>query len=92
MAISFPTIILIFLYPLIPNSPQWLLKRGRIEEAKNVLLEAAQINGKTNFSVNNLEKQLQIQAAEYIKPVREPTYWEMWSDQLKNLIAVHLAW
>ncbi|KAL7045751.1 hypothetical protein ACKWTF_002324 [Chironomus riparius] len=92
MAISFPTVILICLYPWIPNSPRWLLKHGRIEETKQILLEAARVNGKTDFSINNLEKQLQIQAAESCKPIQEPSYWEMWRGQIRNLIAVHLAW
>lgn len=92
MAISFPTVILIAIYPLIPNSPRWLIQRNRIEEAKQVLLEAARVNGKTDFSIGTLEKQLQIQAAELLKAPKEPSYWEMWRGQSKNLVAVHLAW
>lgn len=92
MAISYPTLILICLYPWIPNSPRWLLKHGRIEETKQILLEAARINGKTDFSIGSLEKQLQIQASECCKPVKEPSYWEMWRGQIRNLVAVHLAW
>lgn len=75
MAISYPTIILIFLYPLIPNSPRWLIKMGRVSEAKAVLLEAARINGKTDFSEAELEKQLQIQAAAVLEIPPEPSYW-----------------
>lgn len=92
MAISFPTVILIGLYPWIPNSPRWLLKKGRIEEAKEVLLEAARINGKTDFSISDMEKQLQIQAENMQHAPIEPSYWEMWRGQGKNLICVHLAW
>lgn len=92
MAISYPTIILIFLYPLIPNSPRWLIQRGRVQEAKEVLLNAARINGKTDFSEAELEKQLQIQAAAMLEVPPEPSYWEMWRGQAKNLTAVHLSW
>jgi hypothetical protein len=92
MAISFPTIGLICLYPWIPNSPRWLLEKGRINDAKNVLLEAARVNGKSDFSPNNLEKQLQIQAIAIRHAPKEPSYCEMWKGQYKNLIAVHLAW
>lgn len=92
MAISYPTIILIFLYPLIPNSPRWLIQRGRVSEAKAVLLEAARINGKTDFSEADLEKQLQIQAAAVLEVPPDPSYWEMWRGQAKNLTAVHLCW
>lgn len=92
MAISYPTIILIALYPWIPNSPRWLLQKGRIEDAKEVLLEAARVNGKTDFSITELEKQLQIQAEDITNAPKEPSYWEMWRGQCKNLVCVHLAW
>lgn len=92
MAISYPTILLIFLYPLIPNSPRWLIKKGRIQEAKIVLLEAARINGKTDFSEADLEKQLNVQAAAMLEAPPEPSYWEMWRGQFRNLAACHLAW
>jgi hypothetical protein len=93
-AISFPTVILIFLYPLIPNSPRWLIKKNRIQEAKEVLLEAARVNGKTDFTEADLEKQLQIQAAAVLEQPPEPSYWEMWRGPgvAKNLICVHLSW
>lgn len=92
MAISFPTVILIGLYPLIPNSPRWLLKKGRIEDAKEVLLEAARINGKTDFSISDLEKRLTIQAEDMKNAPKGPSYWQVWSGQYKNLACVHLAW
>lgn len=94
MAISYPTIILIFLYPLIPNSPRWLIKKGRIREAKEILLEAARVNGKTDFTEADLEKQLQIQAAAELEASPEPSYWEMWRGPgvAKNLICVHFSW
>lgn len=92
MAISFPTVILILLYPWIPNSPRWLLQKGRVIDAKNVLLEAAKVNGKSDYSPNNLEKQLQIQAMAVRHAPKEPSYFEMWRGQFKNLTAVHLSW
>lgn len=92
MAISFPTVILIFIYPYIPNSPRWLLQKGRVADAKKVLIEAARINGKSDYSPTNLEKQLHIQAMAYKHAPKEPSYCEMWRGQCKNLVAVHLAW
>jgi MFS family permease len=92
MAISFPTVILIGLYPLIPNSPRWLLQKGRIEEAKEILLQAARMNGKTDFSVADLDKQLQIQARDVANAPKEPKYWAIWKGQIKNIICVHFAW
>lgn len=92
MAISFPTIILILIYPWIPNSPRWLLQKGRVDDAKNVLIEAARVNGKSDYSPSNLERQLRIQAMAYKHAPKEPSYCEMWRGQCKNLVAVHLAW
>lgn len=92
MAISFPTVILILIYPWIPNSPRWLLRKGRVADAKNVLIEAARVNGKSDYSPSNLERQLHIQAMAYKHAPKEPSYCEMWKGQCKNLVAVHLAW
>lgn len=94
MAISWPTVFLIFLLPLIPNSPRWMIKRNRVKEAKEILMEAARINGKTDFSEADLEKQLQIQAAAEIEAPPEPSYWQIWEGQgvAKNLICVHFSW
>lgn len=94
MAISFPTILLMLLWPLVPNSPRWMIQRGRVREAKEILLEAARINGKTDFSESELEKQLHIQSNAVMDGPPEPSYWEMWRGKgvAKNLIAVHWSW
>lgn len=92
MAISCPTIILIGLYPWIPNSPRWLLKKGRIEEAKEILLKAARMNGKTDFTIAELDKKLQIQAQDVANAPKEPHYWAIWKGQIKNIVCVHFAW
>lgn len=70
-----------------------MIKRNRVEEAKQILLEAARINGKT-VSPNDLEKQLQIEAAASLEVPPEPSWWTLWSspEVTKNLIACHLAW
>ncbi|CAO1388922.1 unnamed protein product [Diamesa serratosioi] len=93
MAISFPTLGLIIVHQWIPDSPRWLIKRNRVAEAKMILLEAARINGKT-VSANDLEKQLQIEAAASLEVAPEPSWWSLWStpEVTKNLIACHLAW
>lgn len=92
MAISFPTIILIGFYPLIPNSPRWLLQRGRIEEAKEILLQAGKMNGKHEVNASVIQKQLEIQAKDMANAPKEPKYWAIWKGKVKNIICIHFAW
>lgn len=96
MAISCPTIALMFLHRWIPDSPRWMLQRGRIQEAKEILMESATINGKLSElpSSNDLDKQLEIQAAAMTEAPPEPSFWAMWTGPgvMKNLIACHLSW
>lgn len=63
MAISCPTVILIFLQRWVPDSPRWFIKRGMVDEAKEILIESARINGRTHAIPADLDYQLQIQAA-----------------------------
>lgn len=91
MSISYPTILLIFLYPWIPNSPRWLIDHRRVQEAKEVLLDAAKFNGKTDFSESDLEKQLLKQAAEVMEIKPRLSYCKMWNGRVKNLGACHFA-
>lgn len=44
MAISMPTVLLIFLHRNIPDSPRWLLRNGQIEETKEIILNGAKTN------------------------------------------------
>lgn len=55
-------------------------------------MEAARINGKTDFTESELEKQLQVQSAAMLEEPAEPSYWEMWRGQFKNLTACHFSW
>ncbi|XP_067674877.1 organic cation transporter protein-like [Haliotis asinina] len=47
LAISVPAVILLGLYWLVPESPRWLLSRGREQEAEAILRKAADVNGVT---------------------------------------------
>jgi OCT family organic cation transporter-like MFS transporter 4/5 len=55
LALSAPSVILIFTWWFLPESPRWLLRKGRIVEAENILRQAAETNGRkktlpSNFS------------------------------------------
>lgn len=43
----FPTVVLLILYPLLPESPHFLLAKGEVRKAQAVLERAALVNGVT---------------------------------------------
>lgn len=95
LAITLPTFILIFLYKWIPDSPRWLLKHGRIQEAKQILLDAAKFSGKSDFNENELDSKLKDLSAEMMKQPTEPTLLSIWvgskRHQMKIFVA-HMGW
>lgn len=95
VAITIPTFILMFLYPLIPDSPRWLIKHGRVEDALNVLLDAAQMNGNNDVSKEQLRQKLEILSNDAKNEPTEPSYWSLWDGNFAfkgKLIVVHLGW
>lgn len=44
IAISTPTLALLFLYQVIPDSPRWFVRQGKLEQAKEIILEGARVN------------------------------------------------
>ncbi|KAJ9583175.1 hypothetical protein L9F63_022475 [Diploptera punctata] len=44
-AISLPTVLLIFTYPWIPDSPTWMIAKGRMDKEKKNVDEIAAFNG-----------------------------------------------
>lgn len=95
LSITFPTFILMYLYRWIPDSPRWLLKHGRIGEAKQVLLDAARVNGKTDFDELELEKNLKLLSDQMMKEPPEPSLLSLWntsSDIKLKLFVSHLGW
>lgn len=94
-AISLPTILLIFTLKWIPESPRWLIKKGRVQEAKEVLIQAAEMNGNiSEIDQIELEKKLEVQSAAVMNEPKEPSWWSLWENKKvkKNLILCHLIW
>ncbi|CRL07715.1 CLUMA_CG020669, isoform A [Clunio marinus] len=95
IAISIPTFSLIILYYWIPDSPRWLLKHNRVADAKKVLLDAANFNGKTDYNEDELDKELSLLAEEMQKHPSEPTLLSIWKGTLTfkiRLFAAHIGW
>ncbi|KXJ73640.1 hypothetical protein RP20_CCG015359 [Aedes albopictus] len=94
MAISLPTFLYIILHKWIPDSPRWLLKHGRVREAKELLLEAARTNGNEDNIPSDFDHQLKSYSeAAFVLP--EPdAWWTIWEETgcTKNLVYIHLAW
>ncbi|XP_069696302.1 organic cation transporter protein-like isoform X2 [Periplaneta americana] len=47
LAISLPTVLILVAFRWIPDSPRWLIEKGRAEEAKRILEKGAAFNGRT---------------------------------------------
>ncbi|XP_001649362.2 organic cation transporter protein [Aedes aegypti] len=94
LAISLPTLFYIVLHKWIPESPRWLLKHGRVREAKEYLLEAARCNGTEDIIPSNLDQQLESLSKAAIEQPQPDAWWTIWKEKAatKNLICVHLAW
>jgi hypothetical protein len=95
IAISVPTVTLIILHYWIPDSPRWLLKHGRVDEAKKYLLQAAEINKKTGFAEEDLEKQLHAMADAMKDDPPEPSMLDIWKGPpgvKTKLFAAHIGW
>lgn len=95
IAISLPTVALIILCYWIPDSPRWLLKHGRIEDALDVLKDAARVNGKTDYSEDDLYKKL-VELAETMRSdPPEPTMSSIWKVPFTiklRLFIAHIGW
>ncbi|XP_071113439.1 organic cation transporter protein-like [Haliotis cracherodii] len=45
LVLSVPSVLLLFMWWFIPESPRWLLSRGRDAEAEQIIRKAAEVNG-----------------------------------------------
>lgn len=95
IAISLPTVALIILCYWIPDSPRWLLKHGRVNEALRILKNAARVNEIDDFSEDNLNKQL-TDLAEFMRfDPPEPTLLSVWDAPFAikvRLFFAHIGW
>lgn len=95
VAITLPTFILMFLYPWIPDSPRWLIKHGKVDEAMKVLLMSAKVNGKKDFSKDELERELKSLAIQAENAPPEPSWWSIWDGKFTHklkLFIAHIGW
>lgn len=77
----------------IPNSPTWLLKHNQYDEAKQILLDAAEFNGNKSLVPKNLDDLLQLQM-KMLKTEPPAASWiDIWENRrvTVNLISVHLS-
>lgn len=95
IAITLPTVGLIILCYWIPDSPRWLLKHGKVQEALQVLKDAAKVNGKYDFSEDDLKKQLAELAEVMCYDPPEPTLLSVWNVPFGiklRLFVAHIGW
>lgn len=78
----------------IPNSPRWLVEHGRIEEAKEILIESAQYNERMDLVPRNLDELLEQQSAEVRSAPSPAGWWTLWKGDgaVRHMVCVHLAW
>lgn len=95
VAITLPTLSLMLTYHWIPDSPQWLLKHERIDEAAKIMIEAARVNKKTNFNKEDLINDLIELSTEMKKAPPEPSIFSIWdgnTQQNLTVFAAHAGW
>lgn len=76
---------------MIPDSPRWLLKMGRSEEAKRVLLDGFQYNGGKDIP-HDLDERLK--PSDKSDLIVAPSWWSIWTGTKakRSVILVHFAW
>lgn len=94
LAISLPTVAYIFVWFWIPDSPNWLLAHGKIDEAKDCLLYATRVNKRHSYLPTNFDSFLQLEAIAHSKAPKPQNWHSLWSSktQIILMIVLHTAW
>lgn len=94
LAISLPTTVYILIWPWIPDSPRWHIRRNHKEDVKRILLSAAQVNDRQYLVPHNLDHQINLQAAASCAVIDTPNWWSLWSDRKSaiTMVVLHTAW
>lgn len=93
--ISLPTILYIPICWLIPDTPRWFLRKGRIEEAVGIIENAMSVN-KTKQTMSGSELRTHLMNHVELSSQAEPAAkWNsLWNDRrdVMSIIAIHVAW
>lgn len=89
-----PTTVYILIWPWIPDSPRWHIRRDHTDTVKTILLDAVKVNDRKYLVPHNLEDQINVQAAASLKIVDESNWWALWSDRKSTItmVMLHTAW
>ncbi|GIY87638.1 organic cation transporter protein [Caerostris darwini] len=87
IAITAPCIVLLFTWWLLPESPRWLMSKGRVDEAQKILIKAAKTNKKKLSDIDTRLKKMMVKATEvhesgaaggnFLDLLRTPGLWQM---------------
>uniref|UniRef100_A0A336L287 CSON003253 protein n=1 Tax=Culicoides sonorensis TaxID=179676 RepID=A0A336L287_CULSO len=92
--ISYPTLIIIFLTLFLPDSPSWLLRRGKLKEVQDILITASNSYKSTAILPANLTYHLQRQSTALINEPPPSRWFSLWRGSLITSIrnfSVHVA-
>ncbi|KAI9579238.1 hypothetical protein GQX74_004710 [Glossina fuscipes] len=78
----------------IPDSPRWMVSRGRVLEAKKILIECADVNGTRLSLPYDIDQQLQLQSQTALDAPPPANWWSLWKGEraIRHMICVHLCW
>lgn len=95
LGITFPTLVLILLLNWTPDSPRWLLRKGKdISDVEKIVRKAAEINDRMYKIPVDFTEQLRTQAESLrSNPPKESTWLELWKGPRAktHLVAAHIA-